>query len=151
MKRKAPSKADEDFRGIPILRMCLATAVPMWIEQWKLIPLDEVIAYAGRPEAVDRIAGPSGVELEYRSKKPGGTARFFNAVAQSLGAMAFLPGGVDFLDLHWEARHPDSPPPAPPTGPATAENERVRKAHEASQARLATEVLDAVKRNLETP
>lgn len=42
-----------------------------------------------------------GDDLLFGSKKSGGAARVFNALAQGLAALAYCPGGVTFAGRHW--------------------------------------------------
>lgn len=80
----------------------LAVAVPLRI--WELSQLDSVTR--GRrckvwaEDAVEPVAG-DGDTLLFGSKKSGGAARVFNALAKSLAALAHCPGGVTFAGLHW--------------------------------------------------
>jgi hypothetical protein len=40
-------------------------------------------------------------------KKPGETAKVFNALAESIGVLSFAPGGVTAFGNHWESWHPE--------------------------------------------
>jgi hypothetical protein len=53
--------------------------------------------------SVDILAS-EGDALLYHSKKKGQTARVFYALCRGLAIMAFCPGGVKFMGLHFEEK-----------------------------------------------
>ncbi len=77
----------------------LAVSVPMRIAELRTRTAEERIALAR--EAGQHIAS-HGDELMFRSK-PGRSALAFNQLTTGLAALAFIPGGVDFAGLHFEA------------------------------------------------
>lgn len=86
-----------------LLRTALSAAVPLRILELKV---------RGGPDDFDRervqgfsdILGSRGDQLLYRSKKKGETAEMFNGLADALAVMAFVPGGVKFLGMHFEEK-----------------------------------------------
>lgn len=87
-----------------LLRATLEVAVPLWIESVRKLP-PEVRIERGH-ELADVIAEKGDV-IQFRGKKKGESARAFNALAESLAIMSFVPGGVRFMGLHFEA-HEDA-------------------------------------------
>lgn len=47
--------------------------------------------------------GSMGDILQFKGEKPGQAATMMNRLTYALAIMAFLPGGVDFAGLHFEA------------------------------------------------
>ncbi len=90
------------LRGL--LQASLSAAVPLHIAELKRISWSEVERLA-RESA--QIIAEKGDVIQFRSKKKGETAAAFNALARGLAAGAFVPGGIRFLDMHFEADHPD--------------------------------------------
>jgi len=86
-----------------LLRISLSAAVLLWIEELKKIPLSEVLR---RGPACAQIVAEKGDRIMFKSRK-GETAHAFNRLAEGLAVMSFVPGGVKFLELHFEAQHPD--------------------------------------------
>jgi hypothetical protein len=104
-----------------MLCISLSIAVPLWIEVVREMPPEqraEVAAECGAiacygnnedsigPQGVNRGRGNSGPERMTNGmppKRPGDIARIFNATALGLAVLAFAPGGVDYLGMHWEA------------------------------------------------
>lgn len=87
-----------------VLVVALEAAVPLWIEQlkrrsWALVD-------SRRDECMLMIA-EHGDDILFRSKKAGGTAKAFNALAEAIAILSFLPGGVKAFGVRWESRHPD--------------------------------------------
>jgi len=85
-----------------LLMGTLAVAVPMWIEQLKLKPWDYIQARAS--ECAQTVAEKGDI-IQFRSKKKGESAAAFNALAEGIACLAFLPGGVKIFGEHWEAKH----------------------------------------------
>lgn len=91
----------------------LSIAVPGWIDKLRPLSWDDLRARADR--AADVIASGDSMERAraHRGKvKSGAVAAEFNAIAEALACLAFLPGGVRFYRLHFEA-HPPGDPPSP--------------------------------------
>lgn len=85
-----------------LLLTMLEVAVPLWIHELRSLHPDDRVALAH--ELADTVASRGDI-LQFRSKKPGGTADVFNATARGLAALAYQPGGVKFCGIHWEAKH----------------------------------------------
>jgi hypothetical protein len=85
-----------------LLPTALSAAVPLWIndlfqrggltlEDWqRLADLGQLLA-------------AHGDALLFHSPKEGETAQVFNALAEALALLAFLPGGVSFAGQHFDA------------------------------------------------
>lgn len=82
----------------------LEVAVPMWIDRLKQQPFAVVMARA--KDASQTIAEHGDIIL-YKSKKKGETAKAFNALAEGVAILAFMPGGVKIFGGSWIASHPD--------------------------------------------
>jgi hypothetical protein len=91
-----------------LLEISLSAAVPLWIENLKARPWCEV---KRRADICAQAVAEHGDVILYRSKKLGASADAFNRLAEGLAACAFAPGGVKFLGLHFEAKHPELPRP----------------------------------------
>lgn len=85
-----------------LLKISLSAAVPLWIERLKEQPYEQLIKRAGE---CGQIIAEKGDMLMFKSSKRGETARAFNALAEALAILAFSPGGVTFVGLHFEAVH----------------------------------------------
>lgn len=83
-----------------LLHASLAAAVPLWIEELRQLPAEEIIRR--RRLCVDAIAHKGDLIL-YRSRKKGESAAAFNRLAEGLACLAFAPGGVTFLGMHFKA------------------------------------------------
>lgn len=83
-----------------LLSASLEVAVPLWIDRMR----DYSAAYRieRAQECADVIASKGDI-IMYRSKKRGETGRAFNRLAEGLACLAFVPGGVRFMGIHWEA------------------------------------------------
>jgi hypothetical protein len=91
-----------DPKDYPLLTATLEVAVPLRIMQYRALGVTE-IADKEREALVEMIAA-HGDDIIYASKKKGGTADAFNALARALALLSFAPGGVTFLGLHWESK-----------------------------------------------
>jgi hypothetical protein len=88
-----------------LLELSISAAVPLWIESLKLLPEDELEQLLrDRTPELSEIVACRGDELLFRSNRAGGTAEVFNALAEAVALLAFLPGGVTFAGLSFEAR-----------------------------------------------
>jgi hypothetical protein len=90
-----------------LLKISLSAAVPLWIERLRSVPWDRLEA---RAREAAQVVAEKGDIIQYRSKKPGETAKAFNALAEGIAILAFVPGGVTFSGLHFRARHDSKPP-----------------------------------------
>jgi hypothetical protein len=90
-----------------LLTITLSAAVPLWIERLKEQPWDAVQA---RARECAQIVVEKGDIIQFRSKKKGETAAAFNALAEGIAALSFVPGGVKAFGMHFEAQHPDLAP-----------------------------------------
>jgi hypothetical protein len=96
---------DETKRAL--LESALSAAVPLWIEQLKVLPYEEVMRIAR--ECADIVAHKGDVIL-YRSPKKGETAAAFNALAKGVACLSFSSGGARVFGLKFEAEHPETTP-----------------------------------------
>lgn len=96
-----------------LLRTSLSAAVPLWIEELRHLP-EEARMRLGRECA--QVIAEKGDVIQFKSKKAGETAAAFNALAKGLACLAYVPGGVTFLGVHFEAA-----PARPPEPPARAD------------------------------
>ena len=99
----APTAQTDEQPCEMLLRISLSAAVPLWIEQCKAIPLDLLM---NRGREISQIIAEKGDIIQFRSKTQGETAKAFNALAEGLTIMSFVPGGVKFLGMHFESQHP---------------------------------------------
>jgi hypothetical protein len=83
-----------------LLRTALQAAVPLHIEELRGLPWTEIRRLAGE---CAQVIAEKGDRILYRSKKKGETAVAFNALARGIAALAFCPGGVTTLGMHFEA------------------------------------------------
>lgn len=90
-----------------LLIATLGAAVPLWIMRLERQPWSYIAQRA--PECA-QIVAEKGDIIQYRSKKEGESAKAFNALAEGIAICAFFPGGVTFMGLHFEARHPEQKP-----------------------------------------
>ena len=79
-----------------LLELHLSTFVPLLIEEFLTGRRTLVLP---RPDLADIIAG-QGDAILYRI--PGKTARAVGALTEALATLAFAPGGVTFISLHFE-------------------------------------------------
>lgn len=106
---------DEELQRL-MLSVALSVAVPLWIEVVRLMDQEQrtevaeechaVVNYGNNDPDPLRGRGNSGPERMTNGmppKKPGDIARVFNATALGLAVLAFAPGGVNHLGIHWEA------------------------------------------------
>lgn len=84
------------------LKTALLCAVPLWIEELRQRSWDDLCVIA-RESA--QVIAEKGDIIMFRSPKKGESGKAFNALARGLACLAFAPGGVKFLGLHWEAKH----------------------------------------------
>lgn len=91
-----------------LLRFALTLGVPQAMRE---------LARRGGPTEADYeaarafgevVAHPGAEALLFRSPKRGETARMCSDLIRAIGVMAFVPGGVRLLGLHFDAGTPDS-------------------------------------------
>jgi len=87
-----------------LLTIALSAAVPLWIEELRRRPWSYV---AERARACAQEVAEHGDVVMYRSKKKGQSAAAFNRLAEGVACLAFAPGGVKTMGMHFEARHPE--------------------------------------------
>lgn len=92
------------------LRDTLAATVPLCIHDIKRTR-DGISDYdLERVEAFAWELAEHGDELLYRSRKSGETSRLFSRFAECIAILAFMPGGVTIMGMHFEV-----PPAASPS------------------------------------
>jgi hypothetical protein len=92
----------QQAQGHPLLP-ALGVAVPLWVHD---------LYRNGGPTPADwqrlsqmgHIFAERGDVLLFGGSRPGETAELFNQLAEALALLAFLPGGVRFGRLHFEAQ-----------------------------------------------
>ena len=99
-----------DFSNSDLLRITLEAAVPVWVERLKREPFADLLKRSGE---LAQIVGEKGDVMQYGSKKRGETAKAFNALAEALAILSFMPGGVKFCGTHYQNEHPDNVPKEP--------------------------------------
>lgn len=88
----------------------LEVAVPLWIARLREVPWTLIDA---RREPCMMMIAEHGDDILFRSKKPGNTAKAFNALAEAVAILSFVPGGVKVFGREWSNRHPDLTYPVP--------------------------------------
>lgn len=86
-----------------LLTITLQAAVPLHILELQKIPLGEVMRIA---RECGQVVAEKGDVIQFKGKK-GETAKAFNQLARGIACLAFAPGGVRFMGLHFEAEHPE--------------------------------------------
>ena len=90
----------QDRAKLYLLTLSLSVAVPMWIERLRGYTDEDRDA---RARVCSQAIAEKGDVVLYRSKKKGETADAFNRLAEGIACLAFAPGGVHALGLHFEA------------------------------------------------
>ena len=90
---------------VEVLKLSLQTAVPLWIDQLRRQPWSHIEA---RARICGQVVAEKGDVIQFKSNKKGETAEAFNRLAEGVACLAFAPGGVRFMDLRFQAHHPDS-------------------------------------------
>ncbi len=88
-----------------LLKLSLAAAVPLWIEQFRSLTDEQRLAIALE---AGQVIAEKGDIIQFRSKRKGETAAAFNQLARGIAVLAFTPGGVTCFGLHFEAS-PETP------------------------------------------
>jgi hypothetical protein len=83
-----------------LLKASLSAAVPLWIMELREKSWTEIQRIAAE---CSQIVAENGDLLMFKSKKKAESAAVFNALAKGTACLAFCPGGVTFLGLHFEA------------------------------------------------
>lgn len=82
-----------------LMKIVLSVAVPLRIEELRHKPVEEILD----PEqlnSIQRTLDEAREDVLYGGK---GCAEGFNAVADGLARLAFMPGGVTVLGMHFDA------------------------------------------------
>jgi hypothetical protein len=87
-----------------LLRTAVCAAIPLWVMELSRVPLAKLRA---RAPDLGQIIAEKGDVIQFRGKKPGETAKAFNALAEAVAILSFMPGGVSFLGDHYENIHPE--------------------------------------------
>ena len=90
-----------------LLRTSLEVAVQLWIQLLQARPWSTFPNQA-RCQVLVALLAEHGDDVLYRSRKRGGSATAFNALAEAIATLAFAPGGVTAFGLHFEAQHPEA-------------------------------------------
>ena len=83
------------------LATALSAAVPLWVMQFKTMPLDVLQKIA--KESSDMMLQTR--EAILFKTKPGESAKAFNALARGIAVLSFSPGGVRCFGMHFESVH----------------------------------------------
>lgn len=102
---------DTDREQREMVKLALACAVPLWIEEMRPLTTEQRCARAhdasgiiASGEKCDELRGRHGNgPARFANGAPTGDGAIFNAIAMGLALLAFLPGGITYLDTHWEA------------------------------------------------
>lgn len=86
--------------GNELLHTALMAAVPLWIERAR--PWPEDVRAERRAVCAQHVAS-HGDNILFRGAKRGQSAEAFNRLAEGIALLAFVPGGVTFSGLHFEA------------------------------------------------
>lgn len=99
-----------------LMRSTLQLAVPLWAMRLRPVPFDRLVE---RAPTLAQVVAEKGDVAQFRGSKKGETAAAFNAIAEGLAILSFLPGGVRFMGDHYQNEHPDNAgaPPTPPREP----------------------------------
>jgi hypothetical protein len=92
-------------RTMPVdstLAVSLSGAVPLWAMKIRQEHPSDWDYIKARAEACSQVIAEHGDNILFKSKKPGETARAFNALAEAIACLSFLPGGVTVFGQHWE-------------------------------------------------
>ena len=100
-----PADVTGDLAG-GSLQMCLALAVPLWLERARGCSPAELAAMA---EESSRVLAGSGGVLQ-RGGQVADAARVLSHLARGIAITAFGPDGITFAGMHWCAHgHPGCP------------------------------------------
>lgn len=82
-----------------LIKASLAVAVPLWVEDLKLMPWSYI---QRRAKECSNVVAEKGDIILYRSGKKGASAEAFNRLAEGVACLSFVPGGVTVFGQHWE-------------------------------------------------
>lgn len=82
----------------PHLKMSISMAVPLWAERLSHLTLDEIFDHEINGK-LSQILAEKGDVLQFGGK---GCAEAFNALAEGIARLAYVPGGVCFCGLRFE-------------------------------------------------
>lgn len=89
-----------------LLTESLRAAVPVWREQIAAMTYDEFRAFVDEHRRADVLSlCQKGDLLLYGGGDKGEVAEAFNALARTVAALSFNPGGATFAGLHWCQDH----------------------------------------------
>lgn len=94
-----------------LLQASLGCAVSLWIDKLKSVSWAELEQRRAR---CAEIIAHHGDNILYRSKKVGETAEAFNALAEAVAILSFVPGGVKVFGLEFKSYHPEGKHNGPP-------------------------------------
>lgn len=83
-----------------LLTTALSAAVPLWQLRYADRPLDDEMIE--KAKEISQMIAEHGDNILFRSKKPGESAKAFNALAEGLAILSKVPGGVHLFGQHWE-------------------------------------------------
>jgi len=81
-----------------LMKIALNAAVPLRIEELRHKPIAEILD-PERLNSIQRTLDEAREDVLFGGK---GCAEGFNAVADAIARLAFMPGGVDFMGMHFE-------------------------------------------------
>lgn len=85
-----------------LLRLSVMVAVPLQIAELKARGGPNDFQWDWARDYADEL-GARGDDLQFKGARKGETAQLFKNFAYALAILAFLPGGVRFAGLHFEA------------------------------------------------
>jgi len=85
-----------------LLRISLQTAVPLWIENLKNRPWEELQKIVNEAQ---KMIAEKGDNILFKSNREGETAEAFNHLARAVAVLSFVPGGITFMDMHFETEY----------------------------------------------
>jgi hypothetical protein len=87
-----------------LLQSSLDVAVPLWVDGCRA---KDWTTLRERIRAIEDTFATSSEFVLFRSPKKGESAQAFNALAEAIAILSFVPGGVRTFGRHFENRHPD--------------------------------------------
>lgn len=108
--RVEPAKPQEDW-ALPSMLSC---AVPLWIQQFRQLTLDE---WQARLKDLDSDDSEFCLRMEYvlhRGLRDSDSAKAFNDLAKSIALLSFCPNGIRCFGSHWESKFDNSTADASP-------------------------------------
>jgi hypothetical protein len=80
-------------------------AVPMRLREIEGMPFEERQQHA---QVAAQMIAEHGDNILFRSRVQGESAKAVNALVNALALLAYQPGGVTFMGLHFEAKETDA-------------------------------------------